>query len=330
LRSGTRNASAAVAAVILLVATPAASEESQKTEAPKSTSGGVMEDEFSAIELFRNVNRLRPRFRLSQEATIDQSFSGADLDTYRTQLRAQVVAPLSERLAIRVVGTGFVNTYDFDGDRRFLYTGRARGDPFDELFSTQLRVEGRYQMGDNWALLGGGSYRSRWESGAAYESGIQGEGFAGFGYIFADRFSIIAAVSVQSRLGRSGTTVSPLVKLGFKPTDNLEIETDGLGGRIAYRPIKPLTLFLRGALDSDRYRLAKRDRGVGRGTLRDRNAPVVAGWSWRISKHWRFRGHLGAVVYQQWRVTKKGGGTVDEETSRSPAFTGRLQIEYRM
>jgi hypothetical protein len=339
LLGAARSSVAAVAVAVVVIATsgagadadaetPADAGETGASSSPNG--GGIMEDEFSAIELFRNVNQLRPRFRLSQEVTIDQDFSGADLDTYRTQVRAQVVAPLSKHLAVRVVGTGFVNTYDFHGDGRFLYTGRARGDAFDDLFSTQIRLEGRYQLLDNWALLSGGSFRSRWERGASYESGIQGEGFAGLGYIFADRFSIIAAVSVQSRLGRSGATISPLVKLGWKPTENLQIETDGLGGRIAYRPIKPLTLFVRGALDSDRYRLSKRDRGVGRGTIRDRNAPVVAGWSWRISKRWRFRGHLGAIVYQQWRVAKKGGGTVDVETSRSPAFTGRLQIEFRL
>ena len=63
--------------------------------------------------------------------------------------------------------------------------------------------------------------------------------------------------------------------------------------------------------------------------VRDSKAPVVLGWSWRISKNWRFRGHLGAVVYQRWRVSKKNGDLIDQQTSRSPAFTGRLQIEYR-
>jgi hypothetical protein len=288
-----------------------------------------MEDEFSAIDLFRNIQRLRPRFRLGQTFTIGQDFSGADVDTYSTEFRAQVVAPLSQRLAVRLFGRADVNIYDFHGDRQFLETGNTSGDPFDELLSTTFRLEGRYQLMDEWALFGGATYRSRWERGASYDSGIQAGGFAGVGYQFGERFSVIAAVAVSSRLGRSGVQVSPLVKAGWMVTENLEIETDGLGGKIAYRPIQQLTLFVRGGLDSDRYRLKRRDGPVGRGSIRDKKAPVVAGWSWKISKKWRFRGHLGAIVYQQWRVSEKNGDSVDTQTSRSPAFTGRFQVQYR-
>jgi hypothetical protein len=297
--------------------------EADKPRKKKDDPGGLMEDEFSALELFRNIHRLRPRFRLGQDATIHQDFSGADVDSYHTSLRAQVVAPLSRRLAIRLVGNGEITTFDFHGNRQFLDTGNS-GDPFDELLATSLRLEGRYQLPYNFTAVAGGTYRSGWERGASYDSGMQGGGFAGLGYIFRERFSIVAAASLRSKLGRSSSlVVSPLLKVGFRITDKLEIESDGVGGKIAYRPIRELTLFVRGTRDSDRYRLKNGD------IVRDRKAPVLFGWSWRISKHWRFRGHLGAVVYQEWRVSKTGGGVVDRETSKSPAFTGRLQIEYR-
>jgi hypothetical protein len=322
---------AALVSVFVLTTAPVATareagEDRSRDRAPES----LMENEFSAIDLFEKVQKLRPRFRLSQEATVDQNVSGADIDTYMTALRAQVVAPLSKRLAVRLVGRGRINAYDFDGDRQFLATGNQSGDPFDELLSTSVRFEGRYQAFDSWALVGGATYRSSWERGAAYDSGVQGGGFAGVGYLFGKRFSVIAGVSLSSRLGRSGVSWRPLFKIGWKLTDTLEIESEGLGGKIAYRPIKPLTLFIRGALDSDRYRLKRRDGPVGRGTVRDRKAPVVVGWSWKITRNWRFRGHLGAVVYQQLRVSNKNGDSVDTETSRSPAFTARLQIEFRI
>ncbi len=319
---------AAVAAGAVTAGTGAAAAANEPDPAPPIER--VVEDEFSAIQLFGRVTRLRPRVRVAEEWTIDQDFSGADVDTYRSLLLAQVVAPVSRRVAIRLLASGSANAYAFHGDRRFLDTGNTRGDPFDELLSTQLRFETRYQLSDEWSLVAGGVFRSRWERGAPYGSGIQGEGFAGLGYLFAGRLSVVGGVAVRSRLGRGGATVGPLVALGWKVTENLEIETDGLGGRIAYRPVKPLTLFVRGALDSDRYRLKQRDGDVGRGVLQDRTAPVVAGWSWRFSKHWRFQGQLGAVVYQKWRVTTRSGDTVDTAVSRSPAFTGRLQIEYRM
>jgi hypothetical protein len=232
-------------------------------------------------------------------------------------------------MALRLVAHAEANTYDFDGNRRFLKTGRASGDPWDELFSTSLRLEGRYQVTDEWAIIGGTLYRSRWERGAEYASGIQGGGFAGVGYIFRERFSVIVGVGLKSRLGRDGVKASPLIKLGWQITDKIEIESDGVGARIAYRPIQELTLFIRGALESDSYRLERREGRVGRGVLSDRKAPLMVGWSWKITPHWRFRGALGAVLYQRWRVSENDGSTVDSETSRSPAFTGRLQVEYR-
>lgn len=325
LNGQARWAAAVMASATLLAAGAGAAEPPRTAESPSESedAGGLMEDEFSAIELFRNIHRLRPRFRLAQDWTIAQDFSGADVDTYRTSFRAQVVAPLSRRLAVRLLGSVAVNAYDFHGDGQFLQPGNS-GEPFAELLATNLRLEGRYQLPYDFTLVGGATYRSGWERGASYGSGIQAGGFAGLGYIFRDRFSVIAAVATRTKIGRSSSlVVRPLVKIGFQITEKLEIESDGLGGKIAYRPIQPLTLFLRGTQDSDRYRLKNGD------VVRDSKAPVVLGWSWRISKNWRFRGHLGAVVYQRWRVSKKNGDLIDQQTSRSPAFTGRLQIEYR-
>jgi hypothetical protein len=288
----------------------------------------LMEDEFSALDLFKEVSRLRPRIRLGQDWTIDQDFSGAEVDTFTSGLSASVLAPVSRPLALRLLARMEGSYFDFHGNRRFLDTGRTSGDPFDELLANRLRLEARYQLGTHWALFGGGQFSSRWEAGARYDDGIEGGGFFGVGYIFADRLSVLLGMGISSRMGRSGVSLSPLVQVGLKLSDNVEIQTEGMGARIVARVHPSLKLFVSGGLKSTRYRLGDRSSLKG-GSLRDQRAPIEASLSWKITKQWRLRAGAGAVVYQKYTVSDTGGNSVDSARSNDPAFTGNLELEFR-
>ncbi len=90
-----------------------------------------------------------------------------------------------------------------------------------------------------------------------------------------------------------------------------------------------MTLFLSGRRSSDIYRLEDRGGRVGKGRLRDRRVPIVFGVRWKITKRWRVRGSVGAVVHQKYVVRDHKGDFFDAEGSTGPAFTGRAYLEYR-
>jgi hypothetical protein len=308
-------------------ADPARAEEAGDRP-PLQSGDPLMEDEFSALDLFKGITKLRPRFRLGQDWTIDQDFSGAEVDTFTSSLRASVVAPINRSLALRLVARMEGSVFDFHGDRRFLDTGRSSGDPFDELLENKLRLEARYQLGTSWAVFGGAQFSSRWEAGSRYDDGVEGGGFFGLGYIFADRLSVLAGMAISSRMERSGVSLSPLVQVGLKLSEDVEIQSEGTGARLVARVRPNLKIFLSGGLKSARYRLGDRSTLEG-GSLRDQRAPIVASISWKITKKWRLRGGAGAVVYQKYTVSDTRGNTVDSARSSDPAFTGSVELEFR-
>ena len=295
---------------------------------PQPSDDPLMEDEFSALDLFERVSRLRPRIQLEQDFTIDQDFSGAEVDSFTSGLRTSIVVPVSRKLALRLVARMEGSYFDFHGDRRFLDTGRTSGDPFDELLASRLRLEARYRLGSSWAVFGGAQFSSRWEAGARYDDGIEGGGFFGAGYIFADRLSLLLGMGISSRMGRSGVSLSPLVRVGLKLSDDVEIQSEGLGGRIVARLRPGLKLFINAGLKSTRYRLGDRS-GLKGGSLRNQRVPIEASISWRFTQKWRFRVGAGAVAYQKYSVSDTRGNSVDSTSSSDPAFTGNLELEYR-
>jgi len=295
----------------------------------------LLDEDFTALDLFDGIRRLRPRIRSIGDTTIAQDFGSAEVDRFESGVRASVVAPLSRALVIRLVGETSGAVFDFRGNEGFLDSGRSTRpgggarDPFDELLTSRLRLEGRYQLFDDWALVGGAELASRWEAGSQFARGLQPAGLFGVAHLFRERFSIVLGLAVRSGLVGHGARLSPVAQLGWRVTDDIEIETRGMGLNVAARVNAQLTLYLRGGLRSANYRLDDRGARVGRGSLRDRSLPLRLGGRWKITKHWRLRGFAGAVLYQRYAVYDTNGKFFDSTSSRSPAFTGRLDIEYR-
>lgn len=317
--------------VILLTSSPAAAAAAEaKVEGPTedAVTGDLFEDEFGALELFEGIRRLRPRFRLSQDMVVQQPYrGGADVDSFELGFRASVSAPVTKSLALRLTGRMEATLFDFHGSRNFLDTGQS-GDPFDELLSNTFVLEGRYSLGEDWAAVGGVSYSTGWERGSEYARGINVHGLFGFAHIFRDTVSVIAGVRVGGR-PTGKVRYSPVFRIGWRVTDDIEIETQELGLKVAFRAHKSLTLFLSGRRASSRYRLEDRGGTVGKARLRDRRVPILVGATWKITKRWRLRGTVGAIAYQKYVVKDRDGDTVDKAVSTGPAFTGRAHVEYR-
>ncbi len=312
--------------LLVLVPAPVAASEEVPLEDPHA--GDLFEDEFNTLGLFGRIQRLRPRLRLTQNMVIDQRYPGAEVDSFELGFRASVAAPITDSLAVRLTGRMESTLHHFSGDRDFLDTGRTSGDPFDELLSNSFRLEGRYSLWEDWALVGGVSYRSSWERGSSYREGIKLDGFFGVAHIFRDTISIILAAQVGSGLNGSNSW-SPIIRIGWRITKNIEIETQELGLKLAVRVHPKVTLFLSGRRSSNSYKLEDRGGRVGKGKLRDRRIPILFGARWKITKRWRVRGSVGAIVDQKYVVRDHNGNLFDEEGSTGPAFTGRLYLEYR-
>lgn len=332
----------AAALLALIVGASADAEIPEKAPEPRPLEETVLDEDFPALDLFDRARKLRPRVGLSEDITLRQDFSGTDVDHFESGLRASVSAPISKEFAIRFLAETKATIFDFHGDSNFLDTNRT-GRSFDELMAAQFRLQGGYEFYEGWALSAGTSFSSRWEAGSPFERGIQVGGSLGVAHLFWDRLSVVVGLAVRSQMGRQAIKIGPFFRLGLRITDSIEMQTRGLGLSLAARVNPDLTLYLRGGLEGGNYRLDDRGGEINRGILRDTSLPVRIGCRWKLSKHWRIQAFTGAVFMQKYVLTDNNGNRkyavspdpmdpkekFDSATSRKPAFTGNVTIEYR-
>jgi hypothetical protein len=276
-----------------------------------------------------------PRVSFESETSwmVDGDFDGADVSWATTGGEVGIPIPVSRHLGFEVELGADATFYDFDGNKGFLNSGQGSGDPFDELIDTWARAWGRYRLNDSWSLLGVGSLRSRFEDGAPFGSGFEGGGGLGGSYTYGDdRFEVLAAVGTKSRMHKSGVGIVTILRVKWKISDRFRLRADLNGGRISAQLCDTVTASLFGYLDGSRYRLADRNDGVGgvgRGSLRERYAPVGVGLRWKPEKRWRVNLSLGSIVYQQLKVYDNDDDSFDSASLDGPAFYGALRVTYR-
>jgi hypothetical protein len=295
--------------------------------------------DLSELSLAEKLALLRPRLKVEQIFIVNSDFGSQEVDTYISSIRASVALPLARKFGIRLVTAADISVYDFDGDNDFIYTGRKTGEPFDELVSNLFRLEGIYLLNERWRLLGGAFMTSRFETGVAYSSGIEGGGFAGVHYQWSEDLSVVLGLGIGSSMSKSSVALSPVFQLAWRITDDVEIKTEGIGFRIGTRLSDAFEATLGVGFEGNRYRLGDRDGfiepgdpasgEVNKGSLRDRRLHVAASLVWRPSDKWRIRTSLGMVPYQQYTTKDHDGDTLDKNTINSPAFASELAVEYR-
>jgi hypothetical protein len=315
-------------ALLVLLVPPAHAAEPDPDPLEPPPASDLFDDEFSALELFRTFGMLRPRVQLGHSVVVDQPYRRANVDSFGLKLQTSVAAPVTESVALRVGGYMESTLFHFEGDDDFLRTGRSSGDPFDELLSQGFSLEGRYTFLSDWAAVGRLAYDSSWERGARYADGTDLSALLGVAYNFRRRLSIVAGVRAGSLLDGS-PSFSPAFRVGWRVTDEIEIETQELGLQIAARLSPEVTIYLMGRRASESYSLENRGGSIGKAELRERSVPILFGARWKITKRWRLRGHLGALAYQKYVVQDDEGDTLDKVRSTGPAFTFQAQLEYR-
>jgi hypothetical protein len=269
------------------------------------------------------------RFRLGADTIPDADFGSAEITSTRVAGTVKMLIPTSDQLAFRVVMGSGAAFYDFDGDQRFLDTGRTSGDPFDELIETVFSVGGRYLVNDSWAVLSRTFLTSRHEEDASFGSGVQGGGMVAAGYNWRDRISVIAGVGLGSRLADSGVKVSPVFRAEWQINDRFSLAIDGFEGELECKITEAFQLSAFGGVEGKRYRLENRGGAIGKGTVRDRRQLVGLRGDWRMNSRWRVRTELGSILDQELKVEDSDGKTFDKSHSDGLAFYGSLRFEYR-
>jgi len=271
---------------------------------------------------------LKVRFRSDTRFVVGSDFGASEADLYWPRGYLQVGVPLSERAAVRFRLSGGAAIYDFDGSTDLFGAGPSSREPFDELYSGTLALEGRYLMTEKWALYGQGFAAARWEDGGAFDDSIVGGGGVAIGYRIPDRFKLILGGGLKSRLDRSSLGPYPLIDLEWMISDAWRLQIHGPGALLEYKFSDAFKVFARGQMTTRSYRLDDRLGAAGRGTVRDRQLPVGLGFRWAAHRNFRIGISAGVMVEHKLKVRDRHRHTIGS-ISADPAPYFELQIDLR-
>ncbi len=316
---------AAATGVAVLIC--AAGSSAADNEVVETTTGSVFE---RGADLLRS-NKVRPRLDFSSRGMIEGDFGDADVSWVRSGGAMSIAVPLSEKFALVPRISGQSVNWSFDGDNRFLDTGKTSGRPFDDLIQLAIRVDGRYKVNERWAAVGSVSLASSIEDGADLDDGSRWGGSLGAAYT-RENYRVMLGVGLREKMIRNSISVAPIFYGMWRPNEWLRIETEGMGLRATARVAHGWRLFTFGGVSSERYRLDDRKdgpNGVRAGTLRDRRIRAGVGAQWRASEMFRFEFDAGAIAWQQLRVHTQDNDEFDTETMDDPAAFLSLRAQVR-
>jgi hypothetical protein len=277
-----------------------------------------------------STKRRFPPIRLLARQEIEWGDFGTDVVTFRSTVRAEMRFPIAKNFGGALSARFGVTNTDFSGSNGFLNTGRTSGDPWDELYDFSLRLRTRYIINDTWGLVFAGTMISRWEDGASFGDGQKQGGAVGVTYDLGDRLSLVAGVSVDSRIVGGGVKVNPFGAISYQINDVHSLKSHGLGLLLRSRWNEAITTYFYGTIRGRRWRLDDRNDGVvDKGSLRDRKVPIGVGVRWKFGDGWRLRADLAVIVYRQLKVTDDDDDKVDTKTADAPGVFGSLELQYR-
>lgn len=268
--------------------------------------------------------------RVYSEETISvlADFGAADASEFRSTLGVRAAGPLSDSFLLRLSVLTHASFFGYDGNRDDLEADLGGIDLWEQLYGARFGLGGAYRLTERWSLFGEGRANLSWEDGAALSDAVTGSGALGIGFELDDRLEIALGVEVGSKIDEHGANVSPVVGFRWRIRDDMRLESQGLGLMFAMDLCPELELQLRAGYDSDRFRLDDRGGSLPDTTLRQRKVPVLVALRWSPSKHWRFIGGAGSLVYQQWKVEADEGGD-SNSVDAGPAALAWLRLEYR-
>lgn len=289
----------------------------------------------------REESSLRDRVELSLKAS--NRFVGmADFGDYRAnsyqpEFRLKLTTPLAENVGVRLMGTGRILHYDFDGGDADLGIGSVSNGPFDDLYQWNARLQGAYLIDhgwtlfspkEHWALLGESFVRASWEKGAAMGDSLGGGGSLAVGYRLGRKLELALGASMRTRLRNGKLAFTPVAELDWRIDDDWKLSSQGMGLQIERRLGERFTAFGRARLESNNYLLGDRGSEIGDAYLRIRQLPAGLGLWCNVGRHLRLTALGGVMALHRLRVEDQHGREIDSDTaSPSPYFM--LRFDFR-
>jgi hypothetical protein len=283
--------------------------------------------EHDLPELDRDVGVLqlvKLRIKLANRFIGQADFGSFDVNSYQPEGRLKLTVPVARNAALRLLGTGRVILYDFDGVSDL--TGESPGSekPFDALNSWTLRLQGAYLLDEDetlfsdeerWSILVDAFGKARWEGGSDISDALTWGGTLAVGYKLAERLELAAGLSIGTKLLGNGIGVSPLFEVDWRINDDWLLRSYGLGVQLERRLTERFKLFVRARLEQSSYRLDDRGEGIGKGKIQVRQLPTGLGFRWDLARSFRLTAAVGAIAYHRLRVKNENKDVFGSETA---------------
>ncbi|CAN5866112.1 hypothetical protein BH11PLA1_BH11PLA1_10310 [soil metagenome] len=197
--------------------------------------------------------------------------------------------------------------------------------PFHVMYSTSINPGIRYGIDEHWFVLGGGILQVAGDRHADIFDSISGGGFVAGGYRFSDDLTIYGGLLAKSEL-EDDALVVPLIGVNWKITDQLRLDTRGLGFILSFQLAPTVRTFIDGTYESRTYRLSD-DNFLPEGIIRDRQIPIALGVAWKPLPTLEFTGRLGVIAWQEFTIDDKNGNRINRFRSDPTPFVG-LRAEF--
>jgi hypothetical protein len=295
--------------------------------------------EHDFTDLDRDVGLLKHvklRLKLANRFIGKADFGSFEARSYQPEGRLKLTVPVAKNAGLRLLGTGRVVIYDFDGASDLAGDDPGSEKPFDSLNSWTLRLQGAYFLDEDWTLFSDKERwsilvdafgKARWESGSDLSDALTWGGTLAVGYKLAERLEVAAGLSIRTKLMKDGIGVSPLIEVDWRINDDWRVRSYGVGLEIERRLTESFRLFARARLEGRSYRLEDRGGTIGKGKIQIRQLPAALGLRWNLARRFRLTVALGAVAYHRLRVKSEDDDTIGSETADpSPYVVVRFDL----
>jgi hypothetical protein len=282
------------------------------------------------------LKHVKVRLKLANRFIGQADFGSFKADSYQPEGRLAVTVPVAKNAGVRLLGTGRVILYDFDGVSDLAGEGTRSEKPFDALNSWTLRLQGAYLLGEDatlfsdeerWSILVGAYGKARWETGLDISEALTWGGTLAAGYKLGERLEVAAGLSIGTRLIRDGVGVSPLIEVDWRINDNWTLRSYGVGLQLERVLTESLMLFARARLEGRSYRMDDRGGAIGKGRIQVRQLPTGLGLRWDVARRFRLTAAVGAIAYQRLRVKSEDNEIIGSETAEpSPYVMVRFDL----
>jgi hypothetical protein len=283
------------------------------------------------------LKHVKLRLKLANRFIGKADFGSFDAGSYQPEGRLALTVPVAKNAGVRLLGTGRVILYDFDGVTDLSGESPGSERPFKSLNSWTLGLQGAYRLDDDatlfsdkerWSILVAASGKAHWESGSDLSDALTWGGSLALGYKLAERLEVAAGLSIGTKLMKGGVGVSPLVEVDWRINDDWSLRSYGVGLQLERRLTERLRLFARARLEGRSYRLEDRGGTVGKGKIQVRQLPAGLGFRWDLARRFRLTAELGAVAYHRLRVKSEDDETIGSETA-DPSPYVMLRFDLR-